>query len=156
MQRVWVFGILSPKSGIFHQTLPFTVQGTMQRRKQQDFKSQRWWMTSRKHYYPATTGLIWSQKLWPHTQNLYRFKTDRVPALRRGRGSRHRVPTVTKKLSITDPIGKEKNLLSPMESHWVYQPQFSQGPSPGVAGQHKPNPMIFCGFHVYFVLLYFC
>lgn len=62
------------------------------------------------------------------TWNLHRFQTDRVPALRGG--SRHSIPPLTKKLSVTDATAKRKPLFSSGVS-LIYQPHFRESPTPG-------------------------
>ena len=47
-----------------------------------------------------------SQGPWQHTHNLYRFKPDKIPALRRG--SKHRVSLLIRKLHTPYLLGKGK------------------------------------------------
>lgn len=61
-------------------------------------------MTSRN--YPPQQDTHMNSETRKHTQNLHRFQTDGVPALRGG--SRFSIPPLTKKVSVTDAIGKEK------------------------------------------------
>lgn len=51
----------------------------------------------------------------------------------------------------------KKNQFSPMQCHWVYQPQSRAGPDyPGVVAQHKIDFIIFsCIFFFFLVLLIF-
>ena len=60
-------------------------------KRQKDCTSQRWWVTPRKQCLPDTAGLDAQQnsrKLWQHAWQLYRFKPNKVPALRGGSGGR--------------------------------------------------------------------
>lgn len=65
---------------------------------------------------------------------MHQLKSDRVIALRRGKG--HKVPPLTKKLLATD-TGKGKTQFSSMECHWEYGPPSIPGLCPGVVGKVK-------------------
>lgn len=67
-------------------------------------------------------------RLWQHEQNLHRFKPDRIPALRWGSG--HRLPSLTKKLSLIDNHLQRKTQLSPVKSHCAYKSHFRVGAMP--------------------------
>lgn len=85
-----------------------------------------------------------SWRLWEYSQGLCRFKQMGVSALRVG--SLHGRPPLTKKLLWYSLA--QKNLFSPMESQWVYNPHFRAGPIPSWPIHNKSN-----GISVYFHLI---
>lgn len=57
MHRIGDFGMLSDKSVIVFP--PFKAQRAMETSGQDDCKGQRWLLTSRKQYFPDTTGQMY-------------------------------------------------------------------------------------------------
>lgn len=83
------------------------------------------------------------------------MKADNIPSWRRG--SEHKVLSLTKELSVTDPCWERGNQkMSPVEYPWVCQSHSKAGP--GVVGQHKTPHDFWCVFCfvlvIFFVLLF--
>lgn len=76
-------------------------------------KRQKGWRTHKKQRLSDTAGCTHrnSQRPWQCSDSLHRFKSDRVPGLRGGRG--HRVPPVTKKPPAVEVYSPRKNEASP-------------------------------------------
>lgn len=81
---------------------------------------------SSRHY--RTDKELNSQRLWQHVQDMYSFKTDKIPALRKGTG--HRVLSLTRKLLAIDVFWKEDKPVLPKEYLWAYWPYSRSGSMP--------------------------
>lgn len=92
---------------------------------------------------PDTTGLlvVGSQRLWQRIEGLHRFMLDGVPGLREGHG--HGLPTLTKKLSVTDTHWPREKSARPQWSLTGYKHTSGQAIHPGVGGQHEMNRTLY-------------
>lgn len=92
-------------------------------------------MTPRKQCFTNITGLIciWTQKMWQHSQDLLKFRPNKIPA---PRGNGNKIPPLPKWYLWLIHAGRGKNKFF-QQFHWVYQLHSKLGPYLWVLGQQK-------------------
>lgn len=84
-------------------TPPPKVQGSLQKRGQEDYTTQRGWMTTTKL---LSRYNIWTHSSCEHAQDLCKFKPDKIPASRKGQG--HKVSLLDEELLAFTVAGRGK------------------------------------------------
>lgn len=132
------------RDGMSSSKPPLKAHAAMWKKRQKACKSQRGRMVPRKLCLLDTTVLM---HLWPQRDHgIHRLKSDGF-----WEGEVEPVPALTKKLFETDPCWPRKNQFSPVECHWVCQPQSTPeqvGPGLKAGGQHKMDSVFCFGFSV--------
>lgn len=81
----------------------------------------------------TTACFVNSWRIYQHSQELHKFKLDKIPAWRSR--TEHTLSSLAKKPFTTDPCWEKANQTSSMEWHEVHQPH-SATPAGTVAGHH--------------------